>query len=371
MNKKTALDRLKRLRAKLAEQQLDAFYASHTENLSNPNVQYLSGFAGSTAIILITPKDAFIITDARYFERVEQEVVGFELKKLTVGATYGDFVSEIIQKMGIKNLGFDSNHTIFSSYRKLRDSLPGVELKGVQQLVEDMRVVKSAEEIELIRKSCEVSVEAFKRLIDLDVKGRTEKELAAFLDYHMRLFGAEKQAFDTILCSGPRSSIIHGTPSDNELKPGDLVIVDFGASMNGYCADFTRTCVVAEPSAEQQRLFSILKKAQQAAARAAVPDAPCKDIDAAARDVIKAEGLGDAFSHGLGHGIGLRVHEGPQVGPTSESVMQANMVTTIEPGVYFPGQGGLRLEDDFVITQQGAVRITEELEQELFVLKYE
>ncbi len=370
MTKQLVASRLKKVRKELARQGLDAIIATHSENLPNPNVQYLSGFSGSTGIIVVAKNEAFIITDGRYFEQVEQEVVGFELRKLPTGAVYGDFLSETIKELGVKSLGFDPNHTLYSSHQKLANALLDVELKAVPNVLEDLRIVKSKEEIGLIRKACDIAIEAFLRLVELNVQGKTERELAAYLEYEMLKLGAQKSAFDIILCSGPRSSVIHGKPSHNKLKPGDLVIVDFGAVYKGYHSDFTRTCVVGQPSAKQQELFSVLKKAQRNAAKAAVPGAVCKDVDSVARDVIKKAGYGDAFGHGLGHGIGLLVHEAPQLSPMSDTKLQLNMLTTIEPGIYFPGEGGLRLEDDFIVAEEGAVRIADGLAQELFVLRY-
>jgi len=371
MTKQLVASRLNKVRKELAQQGLDAVFATHSENLPNPNVRYLSGFSGSTGIIVVSKKEALIITDGRYFEQVEQEVMGFELRKLPPGAGYGDFLNETIKELGVKSLGFDPDHTLYSSHQKLANALLDVELKAVPSVVEDLRIVKSKKEIALTRKACDIAIEAFLRLVELNVRGKTERELAAYLEYEMRKLGAEKSAFDLILCSGPRSSVIHGAPSDNKLKPGDLVIVDFGAVYKGYNSDFTRTCVVGEPSTRQQGLFSVLKKAQHKAARAAVPGALCKAVDAVGRNVIKKAGYGDKFGHGLGHGIGLLVHEAPQLGPTSETKLQPNMLVTIEPGIYFPGEGGLRLEDDFIVAEGGAVRIADGLAQGLFVLKYD
>jgi len=371
MTKQLVLSRLRNVRKELERQGLDAIFATHGENPPNPNVRYLSAFSGSTGIIIVSKTDALIITDGRYFEQVEQEVVGFELRKLPAGATYNDFLSETIKELGVKSLGFDPEHTLCSSHQKLANALLGIELKAVPNVIEDMRIVKSKEEIGLIRKACEIAIEAFLKLVELNVRGKTERELAAYLDYEMRMLGAEKSAFDTILCSGPRSSVIHGLPSDNELRPGDLVIVDFGAVHKGYRSDLTRTCVVGEPSAKQQEQFFLLKKAQSSAAKAAKPGAVCKAVDAVARDVIKEAGYGDKFGHGLGHGIGLLVHEAPQLGPTSETELREDMLITIEPGIYFPGEGGLRLEDDFIVKEGGAARIADGLAQDLFVLRYD
>ena len=371
MTKQLLLSRLRKVRKELAQQGLDAIFATHSENLPNPNVMYLSGFSGSTGIIVVSNKEALIITDGRYFEQVEQEVAGYELRRLPIGTTYGDFLSETIESMGVKSLGFDPDHTLYSSHQKLANALLNVELKAVHGVVEDLRIVKSREEIKLTRRACEIAIEAFLKLVKAPVRGKTERELAALLEYEMRMLGAERIAFETILCSGPRSSVIHGKPSDNRLKPGDLVIVDFGAVHKGYSSDFTRTCVVGQPSAKQQELFSVLKKAQRDAATAAAPGATCKDVDAVARKVIKKAGHGDKFGHGLGHGIGLLVHEAPQLGPTSETKLQSNMLLTIEPGIYFPGEGGLRLEDDFFVTEDGAIRVVDGLAQELFVLRYD
>jgi len=371
MSKKVSLERLERVRARLARQGLDAMLVAHGETIGDPNVRYLSGFSGSSGMLLIGRTDAIIITDGRYFEQVEEEVTAFALEKLPVGVTYNGFLCDTITKMGIRTLGFDPNHMLYSTHQQLANELSGVELRPSYNIVEDLRIVKSEEEIDFIRKACKIAIEAFLKLIQVNVKGRTERELAADLEHEMRRLGAEKTSFETILCAGPRSSIIHGKPSDNQFKPGDLVIVDFGAVYEGYCSDLTRTCVVGEATTEQQELFSIVKRAQHAAARAAVPGAIGKDVDAVARDLITEAGYGDKFGHGLGHGIGLLVHESPQLGPISEIKLRANMLTTVEPGIYFPGKWGLRLEDDFIVTDGGGVRLSDGLPQELFVLKYD
>ncbi|MBN1593048.1 MAG: aminopeptidase P family protein [Candidatus Coatesbacteria bacterium] len=371
MTEQMVLSRLQKVREELVEQGLDAIFAVHNEQIPNPNVRYLSGFSGSTAVLLISADEALIIADGRYYEQVEQEVEVFELRKLPVGTPYGDFIHETIKSMGIKSLGFDPDHTLYSSHQKLVSSLPNMELKAVHGIVENLRIAKCDEEIELIRQASNIAIKAFLKVIEIPVRGKSENEVAARLEYEMRLLGSERIAFETILCSGPRSSIIHGKPSENKLKLGDLVIFDFGAVYKGYCSDITRTCVVGEPNEEKLELHAMLQKAQHEAAAVAVPGAMGRDVDAVARKVITDAGYGDRFGHGLGHGLGLLVHEAPGLGPASEAKLQANSLVTIEPGVYFPGEGGMRLEDDFIVSEGGAIRVADGLAQELFVLRYE
>ena len=358
-----AASRLSKAREKLSSNQLDAFFTSE-----QPNLRYLSGFSGSTGIVLITRSDSFIVTDGRYFEQVEQEVVGYSLKRLPVGRPYIDYLCDLFRELSLSRVGYESENLSVAFLNRVRSLAGDVELVPTERLVEDLRLVKSEDEVQLIKQAAELSFLAFRKIISESVGGRTERELAARLEYEMRLLGSERLQFEVILCSGARSSIIHGKPSDKALERGDLVIVDFGFVLDGYCSDVTRTCVVGEPSADQRRLFSLLKEAQHSAALAARPQVLCKQVDSVARNIISQAGFGEAFAHGLGHGIGLQVHEAPQLSPASETRLQSGMTITLEPGVYFPGKGGLRLEDDFVVTSDGAVRLTDSLPQELFVL---
>ncbi|MCD6327697.1 aminopeptidase P family protein [bacterium] len=370
MNENVSQERLIKVRAELAKRGLDGYFATHSENMPNYNVRFLTGFSGSTAIIVISESEASIITDGRYFEQVAQEVAGFTLKKLPPGVLYSDYLTQVVGEMGIKSLGFDSASTTVASFEKTKADLAKIKLTGIQKLIEPFRAIKTKEEIALIRDSVILASEAFKRLVEVNVRDKTENELSAYLEYQMRLLGAEKISFETILCSGARSSIIHGKPSGNKLQPGDLVIVDFGCVLNSYCSDLTRTCVVGEPSVEQKHWFAVVKEAQFAAAEAARPGTLCRDVDAVARKIISDAGFGEFFSHGLGHGVGLQVHEAPQIGPSSEGTLEAGMIVTIEPGIYFEGKAGLRLEDDFVIGEAGAIRVADVLGSKLFVLDY-
>jgi Xaa-Pro aminopeptidase len=339
--------RVARLRSELAAASVDGLLITDLTN-----VRYLSGFSGSNGAMLITSEDAIFFSDPRYRARAADLVQGAEV--VIYQNRMSDELTGRLTAAGISKLGVEAASVTLAQQKSLTERLPGVELVGVEELVEKIRRVKEPAELELIRAAVDLADEGFAWITENLTPGTTEIEVALELEVMMRKAGAEDVSFEPIVGSGPLSAHIHHSPSDRTLEKGDLVLFDFGARVDGYCSDLTRT-VVLGPSTEQQReQYDLVLRAQAAGIDAATPGAKCADVDAAARAVIDAAGLGDEFGHGLGHGVGLDIHEDPAFSRISEDSLQGGEVMTVEPGVYVIGTGGIRIEDCVVIEDDGA-----------------
>ncbi len=338
-------ERLDALRGALAEEGIDAMLITRPENRF-----YLSGFTGSAGSLVVSPDRAWLLTDFRYVEQAEGEAPAFEIVK--VKGPYPPAIGELCERFGLKRLGFEADIMTYSDYRAYSDALPGelVPLKGV---VERLRLVKDPAELAWIRRACEIVVEAWKRCLPALRAGVREVDFALELEFTMRRLGASGLSFDTIVASGPRSALPHGTASDRVMEEGDFVTVDTGCVFRGYCSDMTRTVVLGKPSAEQRRIYETVLRAQEAALAMVGPDRPAREVDLAARRVIEEAGYGDRFGHRTGHGVGIAVHEGPAVYHEADDVLRPGMVITVEPGIYVPGLGGVRIEDTVVVTEEG------------------
>jgi len=343
--------RLERVKDRIAHHKLDALLVS-----SIVNVRYLFGFTGSNATALITPDTSFFITDRRYTQQSRQQVQNAEIivaKK--------DLIAELkkIKKIhaGVK-LGFESMHLKVKDFMQLKKTLPQVKLIGSERIVEKIASVKDAEEVENVKKAgaiCGKVLEAVLPLLKPDV---SELDISAELSYRAKKHGSETDPFEPIVASGKRSALPHGISSAKKLEHGDLVIIDFGAVVNGYAADITRTVVLGEHSSKQKEIADVVLKALEISESVAKPGLTGKQLDQVARDYIKEQGYGDFFQHSLGHGLGLDVHELPRIGELSSDSIEAGNVITLEPGVYDPEVGGVRIEDDFVITNDGIENLT-------------
>lgn len=319
---------------------------------------YLTGFTGSAGYVLITGRHARLLTDFRYTEQASLQAPGFEI--IRHGAPWFRAFGEQVSELGLERLGFEAEHVSVADLESLREAAPGLDLVGLRGTVEELRLVKDETEIALIERAVTCSDEAFRKVLASGVlrPGVREFEVAAEIEHHMRLGGASRAAFDTIVASGPRSSLPHGRASGRVLSAGDLVTMDFGAVVDGYCSDITRTVVIGAADPEQRRVYDLVLRAQLAGLRAVAPGAGGREVDEAARAVIRDGGHGEHFGHGLGHGVGIAVHEGPRLSPVSESVLRAGMVTSVEPGVYLTGWGGVRIEDLVVVTASGCRVLT-------------
>ncbi|HHT84225.1 MAG: M24 family metallopeptidase [Bacillota bacterium] len=341
---------LEKLRLKMSQVPVDAFLVSNMQNW-----RFVSGFTGDAGTLLITRDEAIIFTDSRYTEQAEQEAPDYTVIKTVVEK---NVLKETIDKIRISRIAFEKDYVTYSRWEKLKETLSGQELIGVSGWVEELRAVKSEEEAGYIARAQGIADEAFSRLLPLVKAGASEMDLALELEFTIRKLGSEGIAFPFIVVSGARSSLPHGVPTSKKLEPGDFVTFDFGARCNGYCSDMTRTVVVGHASDKHREIYDLVLRAQLAALEVIKPGVMAREVDLAGRRVIEEAGYGEYFGHGIGHGVGLNVHEKPSVGKTSEDVLKPGMVITIEPGIYIPGFGGVRIEDLVLVTEDGKKNLT-------------
>ena len=345
--------RLQKLRAEMEQKSLPAALILNVDNAS-----YLSGFTGSSAALLITPERALFITDSRYTVQAEQECPGFEITIAASGATYGQTAAEAVKRLELAEVGLEAEHVTLAQFEKLKSGLEGAELKPVEGLLAPLKQVKDAEEIARTRTACGIADRAFEYILTLLKPGVSEREIATELEYFMKKQGSEKEAFDTIVASGYRSAMPHGRASEKLLEAGDFITFDFGATVGGYHSDLTRTVVLGRATDEQRKVYGVVLEAQLAALDAIRSGVPGKDVDTVAREIIKGHGYGERFGHSLGHGLGRHVHDHPALAQTSSLVLASGMIVTVEPGVYIDGWGGVRIEDDVVVTEEGREILT-------------
>lgn len=351
--------RLAALRAAMAEADLPALLLTSWANRT-----YASGFDGSAGWALVTPAQAWLVTDFRYVEQATAQAPAFTVVQ---ARQQPEAVAQRLAEARVTAVGFEAEHVSFASHEKLATTLEGVQLRPVSGLVERLRQVKDAAELGAVERAVSIADAAWAHLCSTIRPGLRETDVAAELEAAMRRAGGSGIAFDTIVASGPRGSLPHGHPTGRVLGVGDLVTVDFGARCDDYVSDLTRTVCLGEATPRQREIYQLVLAANRAGVAAVRPGRTGAEVDAAARSVIAAAGLGDAFGHGLGHGIGLLVHEGPRLGAKSEDVLAPGMITTVEPGVYLPGWGGVRIEDDVVVTADGC-RVLSRSPRELLVI---
>ncbi len=319
------------------------------------NVRYLTGFTGSNGAALIGTGVRTFATDFRYVEQAADQVdPGFER---VIGSN--ELISELIEALpdGDLKVGYEEAHTSVADYGKLRELMPErVELVGVSGLVEDLRRVKDDGEIETIAAAAKLADEALEALLAGGIVGRTERELALELEHDMRLRGASGPSFDTIVASGAHGALPHAVPRDVKIQEGQLVTFDWGAVVDGYCSDCTRTVATGEIGPAEREAYELVLGAQMIGVAEICAGGDGKAIDRAVRDVIDGAGHKEHYGHGLGHGVGLEVHEAPNLSPRSTYTLRAGDVVTVEPGVYIPGQFGIRIED-LIVVQETGIRI--------------
>lgn len=326
--------------------------------ISKPsNRRYLSGFTGSSAELLLTAScQKILITDFRYIEQAQVESADFKIVQQDMDIT--KTIEEIARTYGLKNVGIEKEYMTLSVFEEYKNKLAGLNFIPISDPCAKPRRVKSPREMELIRKAVEIADKTFLHIRDFIVSGQSEKEIATEIDFFMRSLGSERNAFETIVASGERSSLPHGTPTDRIVKPGDFITLDYGAVFGGYCSDITRTLIIGQPDARQEKIYNLVREAQATAVKNIRPGITGKDADKLARDIIARAGYAGNFGHGLGHGVGLDIHEGPRFSTRDDTVLEPGMVVTVEPGIYIPGWGGVRIEDIIVITSQGCEVLT-------------
>ena len=336
--------RLNKVRAAFELAGVDALLVT---NLTN--VRYLTGFSGTNGQVLVKTDRSVFFTDPRYEARAGDLVQGADI------AIYSNKLIDVLPEHlnSSRLLGVEASTMTLSEHSEIDEALEGVELVSTKSLVEDIRRIKEPAEVELIKRAVEMSDSAFDWVLDRLTPGATEREIALDLEVRMRQEGADEIGFDPIVGSGPLSAHIHHTPSERAFEKGDLVLLDFGAAVGGYRSDLTRTVVLGPATDEQRVQYEIVREAQTRAIAAIRDGASGRVVDAAARDYITEAGHGDDFGHGLGHGVGLDIHEAPRLSRISEHVLSAGDVVTVEPGVYVRGSGGVRIEDCVLVTAEG------------------
>lgn len=316
------------------------------------NIFYLSGFRGE-GLLLLGQRSQCIVTDFRYVEQAQQESPGFEVLSISTGKPHAAVAAEAFRAKGGRSLRYEDDEVTVRGFAALQAAFEGHDFAPLGGLPEQLRQIKEEGELALIRRACQVSSKAFDWLLGEVKPGIRERELAVKLENWMLLNGADAIAFSTIVASGPNGSLPHAVPGDRLLQQGDLITFDYGAKVGGYCSDMTRTVALGEPGEELRRIYGIVLEAQMACQEALAPGKRCSDIDQLARDIIGEAGYGDHFGHGLGHAVGIDIHEDPRLSRTCDVLLQPGHVVTVEPGIYLPGLGGVRIENSCVITQQG------------------
>ena len=345
-------DRLKAFRDKINKEnkESEGFLVTNLKNL-----YYLSGFDGEGFALIVTKGNNYLLTDSRYTEDAQKESPDFKIvtdqpkeKNARILA-----LKKILAQNKIKKIAFESNHLSYAEFRKYSDSFETVEFLPTENIIEQLRMIKDKEEMIKIKKAAQITTESLKDMFEIIEPGIRELDIASELAYTMRKKGAQKEAFETIVVSGQRSSLPHGKPSEKKIEEGELITIDMGANYQNYNSDITRTIILGKENQKQKEIFSIVLEAQKAALEFLKPGVRCKEVDSIARQIITKSGYGKYFGHGLGHGVGLDIHELPRVSFSDDTVLLPGMVVTIEPGIYIPEVGGVRIEDSVLINEEG------------------
>ncbi len=326
--------------------------------LHNPsNMFYLSGYTGE-GLVLIARKVWAIITDFRYTEQAEKQAPGFTVEETGKGRRGEMVVAELCKEHCLDTIYFEDGTVTVAAMELLKKYVPGMEWKSLGGAPEQLRQIKDEGELDLIRKACKITGDAFERILGVIKEGMTEKEIALELEYDMLRHGADGMAFSTIVAAGANGSLPHAIPGDYRIRKGDMITMDFGAKCGGYCADMTRTIAVGQPGEEMLRVYATVLEAQKRAQAAVAAGKRCSDVDAIARDYIDQHGYQGRFGHGLGHSLGIDVHESPRLSQACSDILQVNQLVTVEPGIYLPGIGGVRIENTVVVKEGGCEALT-------------
>ncbi|MBE44895.1 MAG: Xaa-Pro dipeptidase [Thaumarchaeota archaeon] len=359
MTEKIYQQRQEKLKSVLADQGLDGMLIT---NLTN--IRYISGFTGSAASCLITPDSQYFITDGRYIEQSKAQVKGFK-RFIDMDSHLSIIRKNNLNPNGLK-IAFEGDHVTFSLYEEMTSIFPETTWEHTGMILEDLAAVKDEIELDAIRTAVEVTDRVYEETLPMVRPGYTEKQVANSMVAKYREY-AEGEAYSPIVATGPNGALPHAIPTDREFKKGDFIVIDAAAKYAGYHADMTRTPVVGEATGKHHEIYGIVKEAQQRGCDAAKAGVPCKVVDAATREYIKEMGYGEYYPHGTGHGLGLEIHTSPRFSPQSEDVLNVNNVMTIEPGIYLAGWGGVRIEDDVIIKEDGC-EILNKTTKELVVL---
>jgi Xaa-Pro aminopeptidase len=347
-------DRAPRLRERIAEAGCEALLVTRMAN-----IRYLTGFTGSAGVLVVQPDELVLVTDGRYRDQAEDQLAaaGVEAEVRMAGTNAQSVLSCALSS--VQRLGLEATDVTWAAQRRYaEEGFPWAELIATDGLVEGLRAVKDEGEVSRIEAAAAIADRALAETRPLLAGDPTERELQIELDHRMRLLGADDVSFETIVGSGPNGAKPHARPTDRRIGEGDLVVLDFGALLDGYHSDISRTVMVGEPSPTQARMLEVVQAAQAAGVAAVGPGLDASAVDDASRSIVAAAGWGDAFLHGTGHGVGLDIHEDPRVNATSTATLRPGHVVTVEPGVYLPEHGGVRIEDTLVVTPTGSRCLT-------------
>lgn len=338
--------RIEKLRQSLSREQVQAIIID-----SSVNRRYLSGFNGSAGTLLITTEASYLLTDFRYQTQAAQQAPGFEV--IIYASQPFEDIKSLLQKHGVAKLGFEQDIVSFAQFKRYESAFAGVELVATSGIVEQIRQVKDEQELAIIKEAAQLADDTFAHILNYIKPGVRELDIALEMEMFMRKNGATSTSFETIVASGERSALPHGVASERIIGRDEFVKLDFGAYYKGYCSDITRTVFVGKPSEKHLEIYNIVLEAQLHGLKHIKAGMSGLEADALCRNVIAGYGYGEQFGHGTGHGIGMEIHEAPRLSRLSDTLLTPGMTVTVEPGIYIPGFGGVRIEDDIVITESG------------------
>jgi len=341
-------DRRQKLRRQVRQKGLDALLVTNFTN-----VTYLTGFTGDDSYLLVTAQDDVLISDQRYTIQLEEECPGLELAIRGPGTKMREWTAKVLKKAKITRLGVEADSMTLGQRDALAADLPKAELVPTSGWVEELRLLKDKDEIERTRRACDLARRAFEVVRAKLTREMTEQQVSNELEYQARQFGSRRMSFETIVAVGPRAALPHARPTARRIGESDFTLIDWGVNEGLYMSDLTRILATARISPKLRKLYGVVLKAQLAGIEAVRPGATCEEVDRAARSVIEQAGHGKHFGHGLGHGVGLEIHEAPRLAQGQTRPLKPGMIVTIEPGLYFPGWGGIRIEDDVLVTRNG------------------
>lgn len=353
-------ERLSGLRQLIAAAKLDGLLVTCMEN-----IRYLTGFTGSAGMVVVVPGDSYFLTDGRYTNQARGEVKGSAIMEYKAPLKE---VAELVNSLSIKRLGIESDYLVYYSYKRLKGALRGPSVRSTSGLVEELRMVKDRDEVRALQGAANIVEKGLKEVMGFIRPGMSEWDVAVELEHRFKLLGSEKNSFDFIVASGKRGALPHGIATHKRIRNGEMVTIDCGARWMGYYSDCTRTFMVGKPTRRQREVYQTVLDAQRKAIDIIRPGVKAKEVDGVARNYISGKGYGKYFTHGLGHGLGLAVHEEPRVSEQGLRELKAGMVVTAEPGIYIPDWGGVRIEDMVLVTEEGPALLTSNIPSEFTVV---
>ncbi len=336
--------------------------------MSEENICYFTSFHSTNGYLVVTKEKAYFLTDSRYIEAAQNKIKSCD--EILLMKNMKQDISALLKKLGITVLHLESERTTVSRYNDIKNAMDFAETVcdgKLDSAIDEIRKIKTQTQVDAIVKAQRIAEKAFDHILSFISTEKTEKEVALELEYFMLKNGADALSFETICVSGSNSSLPHGVPSDKKIEKGDFITMDYGAVVDFYHSDMTRTVAVGEVSSKQIEVYETVLKSQMAGISAVKAGALCSDVDAVSRDIIKNAGYGEYFGHGLGHGVGVEIHELPTLNPSGKEILKAGHIVTVEPGIYIPGEFGVRIEDMALVTEDGCLNLTE-CEKKLIVL---